>query len=699
MAGRRLACLEPTTELVAVRATIPGLGAHVLALPETQFKSEAVALELKPAGGLAGRVLRQDGKPAPGVVVYVWSRAGRSAPLAPVRFEAGPVRTGEDGSFRTPGGLLAGVKYRALIRLEGFKPVVTEWVAAEGRADAAARLAEVVLTPLRSVVGRVVDRQGRPVAGAEIVAGGESARAVTDERGKFRLVGLAPSRSLLVVRRDGFRIDGRLLDAGEGAFEMVLARFEEPAARALSTLGSPIPIEERRRLARQVLEPFLVKVLAKGEDSPKAWALRSLMVFDPGAALEALERTTFRNREHYQSFLRSELSRTMARDDPEEAAAVAESIPEAYRRAQALVNICVQTPDDQRARKRQLIDRVLLSARAEPEPKLKVWQLGEAAELLLDFGETDRAKATFAEGRAIAERLGPDDIEFVGYFASRLARVNLPAALALLGGIDQAPSHVVQIGNLAARIAASNPADAERLVTKIRGLRRSYGVTLRTCQNMARADLSRARRIAMDQESAGLRAGAVIFTAYGLRSSDRQSARNLVRQALAEMDRARDQFDLDRSNSAAYMPVVESIDPALVPELFWRAVADLAVPDDPRVEYGREDVLRQALLLARYDRQVASALFEPAVIASAARGTDAGQMIPTELELLAAINPRRAVAAVEAMPEPSNLGIRGTVNWLRIILSNQLGRDDENLWGRIWQNSGLAVVLGRRDDL
>src|SRR5208282_3687453 len=105
-----------------------------------------------------------------------------------------------------------------------------------------------------------------------------------------------------------------------------------------------------------------------------------------------------------------------------------------------------------------LIDRALLSARAETEPKWKVWQLGEAAELLLDLGETDRAKAIFAEGRPIAERLGPKASGIVGYFASRLGRVDLPAALALLGGIDRSEDHVLQIGNLAARIAATNPA-------------------------------------------------------------------------------------------------------------------------------------------------------------------------------------------------------------------------------------------------
>jgi hypothetical protein len=165
------------------------------------------------------------------------------------------------------------------------------------------------------------------------------------------------------------------------------------------------------------------------------------------------------------------------------------------------------------------------------------------------------------------------------------------------------------------------------------------------------------------------------------------------------VDQAREQFDLYRPNLAALMPLVESIDPALVPELFWRAIADLAVQDDPRVEVGQDDVLRQALLLARYDRDVASALFEPAARTSPARGNNASQMTPNELMLLAVIDPRRAVATVEAMPDSSNLEARG-VNWLRIILSDQLGRDDEMLWTRIWEiYSGLGSILGRRDVL
>jgi hypothetical protein len=66
-----LACLEPMAELVNVRATIPGLGTYGVTLPENQIKSEAVALDLKPAGRMTGRVLRNDGQPALGVEVEV----------------------------------------------------------------------------------------------------------------------------------------------------------------------------------------------------------------------------------------------------------------------------------------------------------------------------------------------------------------------------------------------------------------------------------------------------------------------------------------------------------------------------------------------------------------------------------------------------------------------------------------------------
>jgi hypothetical protein len=57
------------------------------------------------------------------------------------------------------------------------------------------------------------------------------------------------------------------------------------------------------------------------------------------------------------------------------------------------------------------------------------------------------------------------------------------------------------------------------------------------------------------------------------------------------------------------LPVVEQIDPSLVPELFWRAVAIRPPIGDPRVVW---DWLPEFLVqcLAWYDRQVAEVVLE-----------------------------------------------------------------------------------------
>ena len=92
-------------------------------------------------------------------------------------------------------------------------------------------------------------------------------------------------------------------------------------------------------------------------------------------------------------------------------------------------------------------------------------------------------------------------------------------------------------------------------------------------------------------------------------------------------------------------------------------------------------------------------LLEPATRASAAKGRDSGQMTPSEVVLLAVINPHRAVAVVEAMPEAANLEPDGA-NWSRIVLAQALGGDDASLWKWIWGTwSGLGGILGRRDVL
>lgn len=127
---------------------------------------------------------------------------------------------------------------------------------------------EVTLAPIVALVGRVVDPEGRPLAGARVQAYGTDQRAeesvVTDPEGRFTLAGV-PARSIVLqAAREGFAT-ARL--AVTAPVESVVLRLEE--------LGPPL----RGRVVLAGGEPavgFAVLVVAEKEtgDSLEAAAVR-----------------------------------------------------------------------------------------------------------------------------------------------------------------------------------------------------------------------------------------------------------------------------------------------------------------------------------------------------------------------------------------------------------------------------------------
>ena len=93
------------------------------------------------------------------------------------------------------------------------------------------------------------------------------------------------------------------------------------------------------------------------------------------------------------------------------------------------------------------------------------------------------------------------------------------------------------------------------------------------------------------------------------------------------------------------MPIVERIDPALVPEVFWRDVSSRLPVGNPRMleDYSPSQLITR---LAWYDREVAAALFEPSRLAMDSAGDD---LAACEHEFLAwsLFDPRAAVARLE----------------------------------------------------
>ena len=174
--------------------------------------------------------------------------------MNPVGFQDGPLRTAADGSFRTPENLLVGSSYQVVIRASGFEPILSKWITI---GEQPPLLLPMLQRPLRTIRGRVVDRQGKPLANVEVFQSGdgpERTATKTDGDGRFALGGFREGPVFLFAP-EGFRFFGRLIKPGEEEIAVELIRVGERPAPELHTLPEPIPREESRALTRRLIEP------------------------------------------------------------------------------------------------------------------------------------------------------------------------------------------------------------------------------------------------------------------------------------------------------------------------------------------------------------------------------------------------------------------------------------------------------------
>jgi hypothetical protein len=159
----------------------------------------------EPGGSFEGRVVSSADQAGIAGAELTFSRAG----------EATAVRAGPDGAFRfappRPGRWTL-----AAASAPGFLPFAPEWghspVLLDARPGARLRGVTVALAPAVEYRGRVVDRAGRPVAGAEVrvlgAAAGEAAllplrdRYTSGAAGEFAFV--APEGAVLEARHAGY---------------------------------------------------------------------------------------------------------------------------------------------------------------------------------------------------------------------------------------------------------------------------------------------------------------------------------------------------------------------------------------------------------------------------------------------------------------------------------------------------------------
>jgi hypothetical protein len=221
----------------------------------------------------------------------------------------------------------------------------------------------------------------------------------------------------------------------------------------------------------------------------------------------------------------------------------------------------------------------------------------------------------------------------------------------------------------------------------------------RICRRLARSDLARAKRIAAGLPYAAERAYSWTFIADGLTGIDSTGASAALNQALREIDSIdlRDPYhQFDANPAVSILPLVERISPDRVAEVFWRAVAMHAPGNDPRADFGTDHpLISEAMLLSRYDREVAATLFEPIGAYVRSQPMRGGQdIIIGVLHALACLDPRNAVAVVESLPPARTLNIGEPTNYARYDLAELLAMPPERRWMRIWRfQAGCGTAM------
>lgn len=561
------------------------------------------------AGALAGRVAREDGASLNGLEVQVeFARGtGNSNYGAPVHLRNGGLRLDAAGRYLTPPVLLAGRKYRVVVHGRGVDPVGSAWTDPPG-AGKTATLADLVVKPLHEIRGQVVDRQGMPIGGAEVIQSGdgpERTTATTNAAGRFRLGGYRHTERLLFARAEGFRFGGRVIEAGEN--RVVLTRVSEIPERPMPRLIPALPAAQLRALARRVLDPYLHEALAtKDADRAVFEALMVLSMIDANAAQELF---AVARRATVDSTLRLALALGLRMTDPEAAVGFAETRAEPGECADALLRIADALPDGQRAFRVSVIEKAAVHGRACAQPAARVWYLGDTAERLLDDGERKNAERLFEEARALAKTL--PDSAYRRQFAARLARVDLDSALGMIDGVRVAEERSLTYANFALHLAGSRPEDCERLLDRAQSEKRRL-LDAATIARMTRIDPLRARRLVSERTDAFERGQHRLVLASRLSRTSKTQAEEVYREALADLDAS------PRVNPGSWdflmldLELVEQIDPALVPEFLWRTLSlrdPSDEPEDPAL--GLVSGARLVTIVAQFDRRLASTLWKP----------------------------------------------------------------------------------------
>ncbi len=686
-----------------------------------QTEPTVLTIDPKNTAPLGGRITDLAGNPVAGASVQLWHRVrgrnGREMVIEPIMFgdPFRSIRTDSQGRYRAPRRLLIGGEYYAQAvapgRLGAFSPAVK--LSGESH-----ELPAIVLRRVRTIEGQVVDHQDKPLAGAAVRQSGDGpmpTQAISKQEGHFRLAGVLEGPAMVFAEKNGFRFHFEPIDDGLKPIKVVLTGKSEPPLRTYQTLAPGRPVEEEKALARRLIQPYAEKVLAKGNDDDKYRFLLNMVEVDPSAVLEWVGTVKF-NDVDYLSPIRLKLVEALARDSLDEATALLEASTDVTLRAQGYAGICEVRRDLDPGRVKELLAQAALNARAtQARPLARVGVVLTFADRLIDLGEIEHARKLLQEAERTSKEL-TKNANRPGYFAGRiaavLARIDLPTALAILDDLERtarknSSRDATRLfdqfnGTVAHKLAAQSPADAERVLTRLSLRAETVRYIAAVCFEMAPKDLARACRIAnsrISPDASTYRPYTLGLMAQAIAATDKIEAVRLIDDAykglqdLALIGQPLPAYD-PLVVAAGLLPIVEQVQPERLAEYLGRTLTLRPATGD-QTDPGEVAAVRSkavlAMIVARYDRQLAARLLQPELGEIGTHSIRFGMSdfaTTNVLSALALIDPQQAVDRVEALPPDPGAGTdpNTTQNRARLEVAKILALHGADRWRHLYEN-------------
>jgi tetratricopeptide (TPR) repeat protein len=609
-------------------------------------------------------VVEPSGKPVAGAAIQVWKRHDVKRQLnAPARGDLVPIGEGRDIRTDADGKAIFSVSLMAMpaafhmwrndIHLTAVDEnhLVCRSIAIDS-ANVDHMEATMILRRLMTIEGRVIDEQGRPVVEAVVFHTGNASprvEAKTDADGHFKLSGLPEGKSPVFVEHQQYHFYGQLVDTALAQHEFKLLGIDRTPS-PMTTLPPLLSREKELQLARQIIAPIWEEAMtakAKPQQFPftKLEEVANCYVrLEPWPVYDLVK----------NQLNKADASRFFSRNlhylyptDPEEALDVLESLEfDSTSKTYDLIHAVEESRGISGTQKLELLDRAVLNARAISEPNNRIELLTQIALILFELGKVEEAKKLVEEIKPFALSLSPSkDIYTVAWAGAGISLFDLSAGVRLTQSVQDEICRPEAMLDILKRIAAINPAEMERIAAEeielqLSRVEKEYHEKEKSdwpeeemfsflnyyeekfapiCFRMASVDAPRAKRIALKLQNPSYRAYCLGVIADAVAKSDKVQARKLILEAydilskaVANPRRACWCWYSPPIIGAMLLPIVEEIDPTLVEECMWRAVSfrhHRPLDDFILRLLPEENDVDLSLLLARYDRTLASAIF------------------------------------------------------------------------------------------